>query len=647
MLKVFDLFSFIRAQKQANIGIWNSLSSIVSQMIVDLDIKEITTESLCISFTEYYRYRIPMHPMKELIGKMINANYITRDDTILRVNFKKIKEETPAIKETIGYFDGLIYRIIRYIFEKFQYSATEIQVQEALIRYLDEYHTDIIKGIHSEHVFVVKDCDSDLTYMLNRFVTEELTTIEDRNNLIDLLIANINLSAIFFSTKNKIRNRSKCTVYIDTRLLLRLIGLEGDFRKKEYEQLFDIFTKNDYVLKIFQIHYEELLGIMDDCIYWLDHKEKYNSRFASPALRHFVENNYDSSQVIVFKKKIEKIFEKYKIKVDEYSYDNIEELTYTIDENKLYEIIVEEYEIEKESFEEYSKSKIIWNDVKAISYIYRRRRGVRPHSLSTVNYVFLTINASLARATRRLSSSDNGVFYEFHECMTDSFFGTYLWLNSTAENVGILRSRLLASSQNYIKCNNRLKSSYLALVYAKKETDEIDEDEFQFLKESEIALEIATDKTLNNYSNISDKLPEEIIATYKERLKNEVRSEYEKRENNLIESARKAEYLKEETMKKIFDRDDKINNILNRIERKSKRDAKIFCFFIGALCFSPPIVLIFADLITNTSLKFVISFISVIIGCIFTYYGFSIKGLADIIFQKLNNNRKKGLGLLN
>ncbi len=111
MLKVFELFSFIRAQRQANVGIWDSLASIVSQMIVDLDIKEINTESLCKNFEEYYRYRIPMYPMKELISKMIHANYIIKDETILKPNFSLIKKETPSIIESLGYFNGLIYRI--------------------------------------------------------------------------------------------------------------------------------------------------------------------------------------------------------------------------------------------------------------------------------------------------------------------------------------------------------------------------------------------------------------------------------------------------------------------------------------------------------------------------------------------------------
>ncbi len=165
------------------------------------------------------------------------------------------------------------------------------------------------------------------------------------------------------------------------------------------------------------------------------------------------------------------------------------------------------------------------------------------------------------------------------------------------------------------------------------------------MKESEIALEIATDKTLNNATNISDKLPEEIIKTYRDKIVGEIKSEYDQRELKLIDQARIAEEEKKRSIQQVFEKDEQFTKVIDAIKKASIWDSRILCLFVSIVFFTPPGVLLFSDYIGNTAMKLTLGIISFILGSISAYYGISIKGLGDDLFKRIMKIKKKRLGI--
>lgn len=640
MLKIFDLFAFVKVQRELHINIWSSLSSILSEMILDLDISEVTSENLCSNFESYYRYKIPLHPMNTLISKMLGAKLLLKEDTIIKPNFKEMKLLVSNNKITANYFIKLIDRINKYFEDNFDVSVSNIDIQEALIKYLDDYQADILKGLGIDKLFVVKETNNKINYMLNKFIAEEVASGSEKDIFLDLIIANINLTYIFYSPLEKNKEFPKCNLYIDTRIILRLIGVEGEFRRKEYKYLFDIFLEKKFNLKIFSQHYDEVVGILDDCIYWLEKKSNYKPEYASPTLRHFVENKYDSTDVLLFKKKVETILFEYNIKPVSINYLK-EDSSYNIDEEKIYSMIMAEYKKENPGFEEGNKENIVWNDVKAISYIYRKRKWIKPSSLNNLQYIFLTTNFVLAKVSKIYAKEVTNYYYALSECATDSYFATYLWLNSSSENLNLLRSKLLSSSCGYIQANPELKKKYLNTIIAQKEKNILSEEEFLFLKETEIAQEILQDKTFNDIDNFSDKLPEEIIHAFKESIeKKAIEKEQEKIENlrTEAENIQKGRIADKKTIEEL---QVKIEKIKQENKNNARNYTKIILAFLFILVFLLNIIPDFGKL--KSEFRIGIIFFSAIINLIIIFFGFTGKGLYKVIYSKILKKMNKDL----
>lgn len=78
--EVLHVCSFLNAQDNNKVGIWDSLCYLVSRLILERDIKKISVENISNHFKNYYGFSIPMYPMKELFNKMYKAGYLSNNE---------------------------------------------------------------------------------------------------------------------------------------------------------------------------------------------------------------------------------------------------------------------------------------------------------------------------------------------------------------------------------------------------------------------------------------------------------------------------------------------------------------------------------------------------------------------------------------
>ena len=72
-------------------------------------------------------------------------------------------------------------------------------------------------------------------------------------------------------------------------------------------------------------------------------------------------------------------------------------------------------------------------DVDSITSIYILRKWKSPRHLKDVGHIFMTTNSGIALAARKYELSRNGSSYSIPACLTDTFVGTILWLQSPAK----------------------------------------------------------------------------------------------------------------------------------------------------------------------------------------------------------------------
>ncbi len=623
MSKYLSVLAFVKTHIDDGKTIWESLIFLVAKLILQKEIQTINSETLCNEFNDYYGFNLPLHPMNEIINKMCHKNFIIKGGSNLIPNKEKMIKVSYEDKQYETYYDDLLNDIKEFFLNKYSITIENNEIETLLIKYLDDYDVDILSSLNISSKFPELSIDLGHYYILNRYLIENCCDSEKINKLFHLIIANICVNSIFYSKSKRNLNLYKTYLYLDTRILLRLSGLEGDFRKSEYTSMIELLLSCKAKLRLFESHYNEILGIFDDCIHWLQKKDQYNPRFASPALKYFVENNYKISDVILFKDSIDKLLKQYSIKIDNYNYSDKSDYEFSIDESKLYNLIVEEYKKGSYLYEETQKENIVWTDVKAISSIFKKRKGLKPNSIEGISHAFLTINSALSRASRQYLILDDDGFYQYQECMTDTFYASHLWLNTSFNNEIYVRKRIIANSMSYIELNPELKRKYILKLKELKEKNNLDEDTFYFMRSHQLPLDLLEEKTYNISENYSDKLPEEIY----EEIKFKISAPFSKELTS----------IKEEYSKNIIDSQEKDEKVLKYIEKKAKRFMRFIATITIILILSPSIILIFRDFISNIIIKVIMNSLSLIFSLILTYLSVTIKSIPKKIYSwKLN-----------
>lgn len=607
-------------------------------MIIDKGIKVVELESISKNFYDYYGYKIPLHPMKNLIGKMQSNELIKKYDIELCPNFRKMKDLISNDKTEPIDFSFLIKDIKRYIEEKFRRTIDLFEIENGLLKYLNDYQYEILNSIISDKKLINAESKKDISYMINDYVFYNIDTkLEAKKIFTDLIIANINLTSIFYNRSSSLKLKSKCVIFLDTRIIFRLLGIEGNYRKQEYNFFIkDLLSKN-YELCIFEKHYEEIMSNLDECREKLE-SDTYNSKFVSPVFRYFIENNYSISEVIAFEGNVDACLSEYKIKKVEFDYKNTGNNEYNIDEEKFYTLITQEYQLHDVAFNEANKKEIIWNDVKAISTVYRLRQGKIAYKLSDIKYVFLTVNSALVRANRTFVEDNQ--FYKFTECLSDSFFGTYLWLVTNNESSFLIKEKLLSASYDYIKINTSVKNEFLTLLKRKK-TD-YTEEQICFFRESEISNSLLSELTYNETDNISDELPEMILNRFTENIKANITQEKENEISNLSEQVKKIEEDKKIALKQKEDSDEKLFNVEKRLQQDARNFAKKLSFFVAFVFIVVSGLSIFFE---RNLLGTAIALLALLISLFFTFSSFSLKSLGKYIFEKRFKYLKRKYGI--
>lgn len=629
MNKNLGVLAFVKTQVDLGKTIWESLSYLVAKVILTKGIQSITTEVLCKEFNNYYRFKIPLHPMNEIINKMCQKKYIVKNGFELIPNKSSLSNIIGNNEKYENYYDDLLDSIKGYFSSKYSVTISNEEVEALLIMYLNEFDIDILSSLNLSFKFPEILVKNEHFYMLNRYLIENCCESEKIDKFFHLIMANICINSIFYSKSSHKLSLQKTFLYLDTRMILRLSGLEGDFRKKEYIAMIELLLSCDIQLRLFEGHYNEVLGILDDCIYWLQQKGKYDPRFASPVLKHFIENKYNISDVIIFKDSIDKLLKQYSIKIDNHDYSDKSEYQFTIDEALLFKIIVDEYKSGNAHFEEDTKENIIWNDVKAISTVFKKRKGIKPVSIQGVKYAFLTINNALAKASRLYLLKENKDFYQYQECMTDTFYVSQLWLNSSYDNDSYLRKKIMANAMSFIELNPEIRKMYLSKLKELKESSNIDENTFYLLRSHPLSLDLLEEKTCNIPENYSDKLPEEIYEELKSKLTSPIIEEMES--------------IQEKYSKMIFQDQDKTDKLNRYIEKKAKNYVRFLSVIAVLLVLSPNIILLFKDYIPCKVGKIILVVGSFALSFFIAYLGITVKSISHVLYKKRIKKIKKDL----
>lgn len=495
-------------------------------------------------FKDEFGLNIPYFPMISIINRARRKMLIEKEEHNFFPTAEIYKQDfTNKIQELVTKYEKIIEEYIKFSKEKYNRELNEADAEQTLICFLKQHDLEILFATYERSPLPDVVSTKENLFIFNKFIQNIFTNNYQLFLLfLDLVIGHILTDAIFYEEKLKnflepqLRNLN---LYLDTKLIFRLTGIEGDEIKNVYKLLLQELKTQGIKVCVFSHTYEEIKGILQGCLSWIE-SPNYNTLQASLVSRFLKSQGYRESDVQLFINSMDKILEENNIqKIEPPNYNDYKD--YIIEEKTLEGYIIQTYKDNAPEFIYEKKDYTISKDIRSISSVYMLRKKQKPVNIKQANHIFVTINSALAYATKKFEKDiEYKEGFYIPACVTDTFIGTLIWMRNPNKVIEINEKKIVADIYAALQPNEELLKRYIAEL--NKLNGKITEDEYILLRDSFVARELLGEVTLGDPQNFTTKTPFEILnimnsEAYKHY--NQEKNEHEKTKEQLIQEREK------------------------------------------------------------------------------------------------------------
>lgn len=591
----------------------------------------IEVSEICNDFKVEFGLIIPRHPMITILNRCKKRGLIKQSEHEYIPVKRKITEFefSRTSQEQIKKHEKVTLSFIDFANKEYNVALSKEAAESAIVFFLKEHDLEIMFGAEELALLPSVKSSKNHKFLINSFIRYiykyELETFDYIKNIaLGLILSAPLLYREFDRFKGKLEGLN---IYIDTSFIFGFLGVQGKHRQTAYAELLSTLLEEGSNLYIFRHTYEEIMGILSNCLIWIENP-KYNPSIASPALRYFYQCDFNQSDIDMFIIKVDSTLKKSKIEIKEAPNPN-EYQIFQIDEEKLHEKIISTYKEVIPTFDEQEKVDGIRRDIKSISAISKLRREINPRSIKDAKYIFLTTNCSLAFANKKFEYSEGKNPLIIPSCLTDIFLGTIVWLQSPAKLHKVNEQKIIADCYAALQPSPLLLKRYLDKLEKLKSEGKINYDEYYMLRTHRSAHNLLEEKTMGDPNNFTDRTPQEILNQIK-------RSIHIEEERKYLEERERHKLTKEE----LISSKKKIKKIDTNLEKRAGQISNA----IGWITF----IIICALLIFGTLTQIFPNFFKV--GTLFSRIFIIFAGLVAISgailglnFKGIKNKLKDGL----
>lgn len=573
-------------------------------------------------FKQEFGLLIPYHPMITILNRAKKRGLIEKQEHKFVPTDKVYKYDfSGKAQAQAREYEKLIISFIDFCNEKYDKSLNKEQAEKILIGFLKQHDLEILFAAYDSSVLPDVGASKIDLFLFNKFV-ENIYKREQGlfQILLDIVIGHILAAIVLYGDKfnNFVEPSFKnLNLYLDTGLILRLLGVEGEEIQSAYSKFLDELKDQGVNLFVFRHTYDEIMGILQNCRYWIDNPN-YDPLKARPVLRCFKAQNYRESDVQMFINKVDNILDGHGIKQIGTPDPNI--YRYQIDEEKLQSFIADAYRISDPS-EFLEKEHIIQRDIQSISAVYKLREGKKPQNIRQAGHIFITTNSTLAYANTNFEKEEYGGGFYIPSSTTDIFIGTLIWLRNPQKVTEINERKVITDIYAALQPSKELLERYITELEKLKGNKTITEDDYLLLRDSQVATNLLTEETLGDPDKFTSRTPIEIL----DKMGREANERYlqEKKEH-------------EETKAKLKSKEEEKGKLYQKWDKRADRIATYMAWAI------PVIFFICSCLFYFGGMQLLVIIIFLVLG-VLSIFGVHIK--IKVIKVKIKRGILKFIGL--
>ena len=343
-------------------------------------------------------------------------------------------------------------------------------------------------------------------------------------------------------------------IYLDTRCVFKLIGLEGEYWRKVYESFSKSIHDGGGKLFVFSHVLDEINHLIKNAK--VNYKSpNFDLEHANQITQLFKFEGYNDAMIdsIIFALN-NKPYTEYGFEIDDDPLpENTEE--YLAEFDSLRSALIETYKYKDSSFNIHEKDISIDTDIKSLIQVLRQRGNNKPFQMSDIRELFVTTNGALMAVARK-KDKDKGAG-QIPVCITANYLSTLMWIQSPKIFIESSKEKLLAGCLAAIQPTGKQIKDYLEQVAVLEKGKRCSKEECNYLKQSSTLVRFYT---ISTFTHTDEKKPSFLEAV--EKYKKNMRESIERYEKEMEEK----ELEKQEEYKRLTKQITILDSVVNEAE---------------------------------------------------------------------------------
>lgn len=330
-------------------------------------------------------------------------------------------------------------------------------------------------------------------------------------------------------------------IFLDTPIIIKLLGLEGVERQEAQEELIAMLQKEGAVLLLLQHTQQEIMSILQDVCNKITTASP-DSLYLGKTLASCMYLGLSKADIESRIASFSDFLKKYEISLIDTTYARSENQQYNIDHAKLTKIIKDVYGSSSSPEVVQSREHAIELDVKSIAEVFARRKGSFPTEFSKSTSFLLTSNTGLVISSRKLILEEDVPQKRFiPACLTDSFVTTLLWSKAPTKITQLNKKKMIADCYAALLPDENTLKKFLLRVETLKSEQKITPKMYT-LRMYKVTQELLYTKSYNtSVDDMPDATIIEILHGVKQQAEKDANAAYQIKENTLKQKLRDTE----------------------------------------------------------------------------------------------------------
>ncbi|MCD4485583.1 hypothetical protein LQR31_13985 [Chromobacterium vaccinii] len=446
-----------------------------------------------LKLSELFGFRPPLSAIKVLTSRAKNKGLLIRENHAFIPQAEKIKAWSNGYekkKQDLEVsLDSLKKSLIEFSRDRFQKNLSLSEAEGLILKFIQDNVSATISRRAYEKAELdarIKNADHIIASFVGHIHRKEPYLLEHFSRCVKgMLLAEY----LYFADKvTSKKNFEKISVYLDSPLIIGLLGFNGPSKKQANEELIGLLKSLKIKICIFDKTFDEIEGLLSAWKY--DFEKKIYKRFNTKTLELLRSQGYDAVRLDTEIKTLRRTIESKGITIK-----------YGFSAKERYQC--DEVALEKAIAENFHKDKDLTHDTICISRIHNMRENRHIKDLDEQFSVFVTGNMGLAKHA-------NGFFDRANYCsdipvvVSEQWLTIIFWLKNPNISNKLPTNQVIATAYSLLYTDDKFWDAFLERLESITKRGDISEEDFILVRWDSDLLSVVHDVSVDVGEDFSE-----------------------------------------------------------------------------------------------------------------------------------------------